>query len=351
MKPPPRAVLAVPTATLLAAASLLLPTPAHGAADSTPAAAPGGAERLGAGVTLLPGRLVAGEQPDGNTVVFRGPKGLVVVDTGRHAAHTRRILDHARAAGAPIAAVVNTHWHLDHLGGNPAIRRAFPKVRVLASGALAGARAGFLAEYRAQLVDVLGKATDPEARARYRAELAIIDAGKALGPDQVVRSTGPVTLAGRPLVLGLAARAVTEGDVWVLDQETGVLAAGDLVTLPVPLLDTACPPGWRAALAALSRERFTVLVPGHGRPLDRDEVATWREGFDRLLDCGASERPVAACVEGWLADLGDLVPPAERAFASAMLGHYVQAALRGDAERTARLCGGGTPAAGATPAR
>jgi len=93
------------------------------------------------------------------------------------------------------------------------------------------------------------------------------------------------------------------------------------------------------ALKALSRERFTVLVPGHGRPLDRDGLATWREGFDHLLACGASERPAAACVEGWLEDLGPLVPDAERPFASALLGHYVEAALRGEPSRTARLCG------------
>jgi len=329
---------ALRTAALALTIFGLLPTAAPPPAAPVPA--PASAEEVAPGVTLLPGRMEPGQQPDGNSVVFRGPKGLVVVDTGRHAAHTRRILDLARSTGLPIAAVVNTHWHLDHLGGNPAIRRAYPKVRVHASGALARARVGFLAEYRAQLVEVLAKATDTAARASYRAELALIDAGPALGPDEVVRATGEATLAGRALVLGLAARAVTEGDVWVLDPASGVLAAGDLVTLPVPLLDTACPAGWQAALKALSRERFTVLVPGHGRPLDRDGLGSYREGFDHLVACGASERPVAACVEGWLADLGPLVPDGERAFASAMLGHYVQSALRGDAERMARLCGG-----------
>ena len=319
-------------ALLLASLALLAAAP-----PAAPATA--GVEDLAPGVSLLPGRLVPGEQPDGNTVVFRGPAGLVVVDTGRHPAHTRRILDLARAGKVPVAAVVNTHWHLDHLGGNLAVRRAFPRVRVHASGALAGARAGFLKEYRAQLVEVLARATDAEARAGYRAELALLDAGPALGPDVVIRATGAATVAGRALVLGLAPWAVTEGDVWLFDQASGVLAAGDLVTLPVPLLDTACPAGWKAALAALARERFTVLVPGHGPPLDRDGLAAYREGFDHLLACGASARPAAACVEGWLADLGPLVPPGEQAFASAMLSHYVQAVLRDGDERAAQHCG------------
>jgi len=35
------------------------------------------------------------------------------------------------------------------------------------------------------------------------------------------------------------------------------LIAGDLVTLPVPFLDTACPNGWRKALDTLDDQRFT----------------------------------------------------------------------------------------------
>ena len=94
-------------------------------------------------VRVLVGNFVPGAQPDGNTVVFLAPGGLVVVDTGRHEAHTQRVLDLARRLGTPVAVVVNTHWHLDHVSGNPIIRRAFPAVEVVGSRAIDEALAGF----------------------------------------------------------------------------------------------------------------------------------------------------------------------------------------------------------------
>jgi hypothetical protein len=35
------------------------------------------------GIYLIPGSFVPGSQPDGNTIVFTGRDGLVVVDSGR----------------------------------------------------------------------------------------------------------------------------------------------------------------------------------------------------------------------------------------------------------------------------
>ena len=58
------------------------------------------------------------------------------MDTGRHAEHTQRILDYAKTAGLPIKPVVNSHWHLDHVGGNPRVRAAYPAVQVYASAAI-----------------------------------------------------------------------------------------------------------------------------------------------------------------------------------------------------------------------
>src|SRR4051794_25184371 len=110
------------------------------------------ATNVAPGIDLIPGRVDANGQPDGNTIVFRGSKGLIVVDTGRHRVHNQAIVDYARAAKLPVSAIINTHWHLDHIGGNALLRREFPGVRVYASNALADARKGFLAGYRKQLV-------------------------------------------------------------------------------------------------------------------------------------------------------------------------------------------------------
>jgi len=309
------------------------------------AAAAAPAVEVAPGVVLLPGEFVAGRQPDGNSVVFRAPAGLVVVDTGRHASHTQAILDFAATAGAPIAAVINSHWHLDHVGGNPRIRRAYPAVRVWASDAIADALTGFLAKYRKQLVEAAAQTQDPEARRGYQDEIAIIDAGPALAPDEVVSAGGPRTIAGMRLELGLERYAVTAGDVWVFDPASGVLAAGDLVTLPAPLFDTACPRGWQAALGRLAAVRFTVLVPGHGPALNRAQFDAYRAGFDHLLACADRKQPDAACIDGWLADLGPLVPAGDRALARSLLGYYLQTSLHAEPAVTAKLCGGGKIAA------
>lgn len=302
---------------------------------SVAAAAPA---ELAPGIHLIPGRFVPGEQPDGNTVIWTAPEGLVVVDSGRHRDHTQAIVDFARTAKLPVAVVVNTHWHLDHLGGNAMLRREFPRVRVLASDAFAGALGGFLARYREYLEGAVAKA-GPEGAANERAELALLDAAPALAPDEVIAASGPRRLAGRELAFTLERNAVTAGDLWLLDRESGVLVAGDLVTLPVPFLDTACPERWRAALDRLARAEFTRLVPGHGPPLDRAGVERYRRAFGALLDCAASDRSKESCAEGWIGDLGPLLPAAEQDFARQLLDYYVETALRAAPAARAGLCG------------
>ena len=306
-------------------------------ASPLPGASPA-PEPLAPDVLLVPGRFVRGSQPDGNTVVLRSAEGLLVVDTGRRAEHVQAILSLADSTRLPVRAVVNTHWHLDHVSGNPAVRRAHPGVEVLASDAIEEALAGFLPRYRRQLAAVLAEEKDPEARRRWTEEIARIDAGSALGPTRVVRRGESLALAGRRVELGLATAAATAGDVWLLDSASGVLAAGDLVTLPVPLLDTACPEGWRAAVARLSEVPFRILVPGHGRPMSRPDLGRWRTAFDRLLACAASDATVAACADGWIADLGPLLPEADGPLARELLGHYVPEVLRAPPARVAERC-------------
>jgi len=288
---------------------------------------------------LLRGHFESGRQPDGNSVLLVAPQGLVVVDTGRHPAHTQALLDFALARGQPVAAIVNTHWHLDHVGGNPHVRSAYPRAPVHASDAIEGAMGGFLANYRRQLEQMLREAGDDAGkRAPFEAELAILDAGPALAPDRVVAASGPATLAGLPLHLGLARRAATAGDVWLYDASTRILIAGDLVTLPAPFFDTACASGWRAALAELEAVPFETLVPGHGAPMGRAAFGRYRAAFVELLDCAAGSAQATACIDGWLDGVGTLVPAAEQPQARMLLEYYLGQVLRGDPPPVQKAC-------------
>jgi glyoxylase-like metal-dependent hydrolase (beta-lactamase superfamily II) len=284
---------------------------------------------LAPGVWWLRGDFVPGQQPDGNSVIFQGRDGLVVVDSGRHAPHSDGLLDFARTQRQPITALINTHWHLDHVGGNPRLRSAHPGLTVYASNAIDAALNGFLARSREQLATMLARDSDPSQQAAMREEIARIDAGPALRPDLVVERAQDFVLAGRPLQLGLERGAATAGDVWIFDPATRTLVVGDLVTLPVPFLDTACPARWQATFAHLEAIPFERLVPGHGVPLSRAGFERYRIAFDRLLACGATDASPASCVATWRNAAGPLLAGQPDALVRGLIEYYVTQRLRG----------------------
>ena len=188
--------------TLAGALTLVLALIQGGCAKGTSARTAGSAPResadpaaatdeIAAGVYLVPGKFVPGRQPDGNSVIFRAPEGAVVVDTGRHREHTQAVLDRVAALGLEPRVVVNTHWHLDHVGGNLLVRDRYPQVRIHASNAIAEARTGFLANYHRQLeAMVASDGPSAEAKESFRRELALIDAGVRLAPDEIITTSG-----------------------------------------------------------------------------------------------------------------------------------------------------------------
>ena len=291
-------------------------------------------------IYLIPGEATPNRQPDGNSVVIAAPQGLIVFDTGRHPDHSQAILDFAHSQARPIAAIINSHWHLDHVGGNPRLRAEFPDLQVYASSAIDAARTGFLSDYRAQLVTEIAHSTkNPEAQDSMRAEVALIDAGAALGPTDVIDKSVRLSIAGRTLQLNLETQAVTAGDVWVFDPKTRVLLAGDLVTLPAPFFESACPARWRDSLTNLDKAPFTWLVPGHGAPMRRKQFEIYRQAFSRLLACAAGNGEKADCIDGWINDAAPLVPSSKDvSYARTLIGYYLDNYLRNTSERIRRFC-------------
>ena len=288
---------------------------------------------LAEGATLIPGSFERGRQPDGNSVVFDGRDGLIVVDTGRHAWHSDKIAAVAKARRRPIAAIVNTHWHLDHTSGNIALKAAYPAAQVYATRAIDGALTGILADSAKGAREMLaGGKLDPVTVEEINADLATIDAGPKLRPDVVIERSGTMTIAGRSLDVRFATHAATEGDIWFYDPATGLAIVGDLVTLPAPFLDTACPEGWRKALGEVAAAPFTTLVPGHGAPMTRAQFARYRSAFDALLDCSATSAGKSVCADAWVKAVMPLLGPDARApaMAKAMSEYYVGQVLRAD---------------------
>ena len=307
-------------------ASVCAGLPAVLAASAEPASDTTATRVVADGVWLIASGTREDRQPDGNTVVFDGPRGLIVVDTGRHAWHRNAIVGLGRERREDVVAIVNTHWHLDHVSGNPALRQAYPKLRVHASDAIDEALAGFLAQSARESVAYLKDESIPAAmREDIAADAATVANGAALRPDVVIDRTGPMELGGRTFAIHLARDAVTAGDVWLYDDRSKVAVLGDLVTLPAPFFDTACPQGWLNALRDVEATEFETAIPGHGAPMSRAQVSQYRSALSAFVECAASNEPKAKCSAAWLAAAAPLLSGAadESARAQSLTNYYV----------------------------
>jgi glyoxylase-like metal-dependent hydrolase (beta-lactamase superfamily II) len=287
---------------------------------------------------LIPGAVPMDKGPDGNTVIFEAPKGLVVFDTGRHPEHAQAILDYAKRRHRPIAAIVNSHWHLDHTTGNWDVRRAYPRVAVCASNALEGALATYLKQGREQGDKMLA---DPKTPAAQKAELlrgrAVVDHPERIRPDHVISRSKRMQIAGRWFDVHLSRFAATEGDVWLYDRKSRTAVVGDLVVGIVPFADTACVEGWAKALNEVDRVPFVTLVPGHGEPMTRADFGQWKRAYDKLLDCTRSKADKTVCIAGWQKDAARFIDAAHRDYVTGALDYYIDRRFRAPDEQ-ARYC-------------
>ncbi|MEO5938680.1 MAG: MBL fold metallo-hydrolase [Sphingomonas sp.] len=281
-------------------------------------------------VKLIPGQFDPERNPDGNTVIFEDASRLVVVDTGRHKAQQAAILDYAKERGKPIVAIVNSHWHLDHSGGNQEIRAVFPKANLYTSNAVKAALDDFLAR---GLARNKARVADPKVSDADKAEARLgVDAVEDrtdLIPDRPVTGPTSIKFGARPLRLYLAKSAATAGDTYLYDPTSRTLVAGDLVVLPAPFFDTACSEGWRKALDAIARQPFAILIPGHGPSMTHAQFMTYRTAFGRLIDCAESKKAKADCVAGWRRDAAPLLTgPKDVANADLLIDYYIDNGLR-----------------------
>lgn len=277
---------------------------------------------IGGATWLVPGGFEPGRSPDGNSIIVAGPDGAVLVDTGRHASHVDAIERGLRALGFPLVAILNTHWHLDHVSGNLALKAAHPDVKVYATSAIDGALKGFLKKSaessRKALADKLVPAS---AIPDVEGDLATIARGEELRPDVIVDGPREVMLAGRPLSLRVARNATTERDLWIYDAAEKRAIVGDLVTATIPFLDTACPEGWLKALDEVAASGAEQVVPGHGPVMTIAEFDRWRGVFGDFIACARGPAALETCSKGWTTGaarwIGDDGPRT-----TAMAGYY-----------------------------
>jgi glyoxylase-like metal-dependent hydrolase (beta-lactamase superfamily II) len=199
-----------------------------------------------------------------NITLVGGSDGLVMVDTHGSALAARQVADAVRRLGAgPLTALVNTHDHWDHWFGNDVMVTGLGEVPIHATDfaleqmALAGDRPA------AEQFDSNGRAEE------------ILDT--PLRPaTHGFSSAVALDLGDRAVELIHPGRGHTAGDLVVRVPDADVMVAGDLVEeSDKPFIgDDSFPLEWPLTLdlvLGLTTED-TVVVPGHGRLVDKDFV-------------------------------------------------------------------------------
>jgi len=235
-----------------------------------------------AGITRLTDRLSMTAAGGTNVLAYASPEGLVLVDSG-DPAQTDSVMAAVRqvwtpAAGGPQSVTLfNTHWHLEHTGGNEAIRQAGAAARP----------ATILAHENTRLwmaTPVWSPAED-----RYRQPRPA-----AARPDKTFYDTGSMTTANERIDYGYLIAAHTSGDIYVRFRDANVLAVGDVAS-PArdPELDwfTGAWIGGRVdAMARLLTmcDVRTRIVPGYGPVMTKAQLQAEHDVmktiYDRVFD-------------------------------------------------------------------
>jgi glyoxylase-like metal-dependent hydrolase (beta-lactamase superfamily II) len=186
-----------------------------------------------------------------NNIVLKSPGGHVLIDTGyvRHAPLTLALLRSPRGLGdGPLAKIVNTHCHSDHIGGNAAIQRAYG-----CSIALPEGEAPLIERWdtKALWLDYAGQRADRFA------------------VDEVLRA-GTTHVWGNLEWRALAAPGHDMGALVFFNAEHRILISGDALWnngfgLVMPrAIEPAAVPATRATLDMIAALNTRVVIPGHG---------------------------------------------------------------------------------------
>ncbi len=242
----------------------------------------------------LPGLMV-----DANNLFIINEEDVVVVDSNGAPAITKEVLAALRKlTDKPVRYVVNTHYHDDHTRGNQVYKAAFPNVEFIGHAFTrdylpnegATNRKGFLEgapRFRDDILSLIkqnkslgGWDLTEEERLSYASDIRLVNLVLSEGAQaQTVLPTITVedrlTLhrgGGRTIDILHLGKGHTAADLVVHLPKEGVVATGDLVVAPIPLVGNPQSHigAWGPTLEKIRALRPSVIVPGHG-PVMRDD--------------------------------------------------------------------------------
>lgn len=204
---------------------------------------------------------------------------FVLVDSGSSVTPEEEILPYLEAVGLSpkdLELVVHTHAHLDHFGGDAALRRQNPDIKFAMSRADVGWAENHLKHWNQMYLAYAGE-WDPSEE--YKAEI-LSYSGPNCCIDEVLADNGRVEV-GEGLDLEVVpAPAHSPGHIMFLVREHGVLIAGDAIQgrgVPVPggqdvfpfYLDVNI---YRASLDRITRITPETLCTAHFGVMQNNEI-------------------------------------------------------------------------------
>ena len=238
---------------------------------------------------------------DVNVTLVGGADGLLVVDTHASDLAAREVIEDVRRLGVgEVRAVVNTHEHFDHTFGNGAFRAAYGEVPIHAHE-IAAERTVAAGERIKVAYDEDDNRDDPHRTEVQETE--IVPAGSTFSSAVVL------DLGDRQVELVHPGRGHTAGDLVVRVPDADVLLAGDLVEESmarqgVPGFGEDCYPlEWPLSLDIVLglTTSASVVVPGHGAPVDREYVEEQRNAIgivgETIRDLATRGVPVAEALD------------------------------------------------------
>ncbi|MEO8432777.1 MAG: MBL fold metallo-hydrolase [Acidobacteriota bacterium] len=227
---------------------------------------------------------------EGNAVVIVTEQGVVLYDAGGSPAMGEAIVARVRSVTSqPITHVVLSHWHGDHMRGLQAIRAAFPSVQILAhphardeivatQDRWLKRRVTMVPNIRRAVQGAIASGQDLSGRPLIPQEKAWLENGLAateqldrenkltsyVVPNATFEERLTLHLGGREIQFLRLGNAHTAGDVILWLPREKIVATGDIVTAPIPLMPSADTGDYPAVLAQIQALGFRALVPGHG---------------------------------------------------------------------------------------
>lgn len=195
-----------------------------------------------------------------------GDGACLVVDTRGDLVQGAELAAAVREVTRAPWTVVVTHAHWDHSFGTAAFLPADVWAHVDCRTELVAhghdQRAAVAAEY---------------VEAGRQADAEHVSAVEPVPPNRLLTDRAALAVGGRPVALAHFGPGHTGHDVVVHVPDAGVVFAGDLVEQGAPpAFEDSFPLEWPTAVNGILGLAPTVVVPGHGEPVDVSFVATQR---------------------------------------------------------------------------